>query len=256
MKKWLLFIIIVVTACRGGQKNDPILNLGAEESLKTGRQLMAEEKYAKARDYLLHAFEVQPNSAGGREALLLAADSLYRQGGSQRLIEAESKYRDFISRFPTSDKIPYVQYQIGNCLVDRLRRPDRDQGATVKAIEAFQHLQDLYPTSEYAVGASEKITELRQRLAEHDFVIGEFYLRYGLAKAAIDRWEGILEKYPDYEMNDKVFLKIGVAYMKLNRLDEAAAWFYRLKGEFPESGWIDEMPKNAPTPKQLTENNS
>src|SRR5690606_9490055 len=59
------------TACRSGAEDDPILRLSAIESLAEGRKLLDAAKYRQARPYLQHAFEVEPNSATGREALLL-----------------------------------------------------------------------------------------------------------------------------------------------------------------------------------------
>src|SRR5688572_8933566 len=95
-----------LAGCKSGraQREDPLLQLSAAESLTEGQRLMGIEKYAQARKYLTHAFEVEPNSASGREALLMVADSLYKQGGAQNLVQAEAKYRDFLNRFPTSDR--------------------------------------------------------------------------------------------------------------------------------------------------------
>ena len=119
-----MFALLVVApwlaGCRHSQRQDPLLQLSAAESLAEGQRLMALEKYAQARKYLTHAFEVEPNSVSGREALLLVADSLYKQGGTQNLVQAEAKYRDFLNRFPTSDRAPYVQYQIGASLAGRV----------------------------------------------------------------------------------------------------------------------------------------
>ena len=100
----------------------------------------ASEKYDKARPYFTHAFEVEPNSTIGREALLLAADTYYLQGGTANYIQAEAKYRDFLNRFPTSEQSAYVQFQIANSLAKRMEKPDRDQNVTRKAMEAYQEL--------------------------------------------------------------------------------------------------------------------
>ena len=169
-------------AARAAPADDPILRLSAEESLATGKELLAREKYARARPYFTHAFEVEPNSAVGREALLLAADTYYLEGGSANFVQAEAKYRDFLNRFPTSEQAAYVQFQIANSLAKRMEKPDRDQTVTRKALEAYQELVRLYPTSEYAAQAQEQIEVVRANLAEHEFVVGRFYLRYGLPR--------------------------------------------------------------------------
>ena len=141
MKRMILLLAAVVlalagTACRGGVREDPILRLSAEESLASGKELLAKTKYAKARPYFTHAFEVEPNSAIGREGLLLAADTYYLEGNSTNYVQAEAKYRDFLNRFPTSTQAAYVQFQIANSLAKRMERPDRDQSVTRKALQA------------------------------------------------------------------------------------------------------------------------
>ncbi|HTQ81428.1 MAG TPA: outer membrane protein assembly factor BamD, partial [Thermoanaerobaculia bacterium] len=150
---WLLLLVFAglgLAGCHGGAKQDPILQLSAEEALAQGKSWVAKEKYARARPYFTHAYEVEPNSATGREALLLAADTYYLEGGSTNYIQSEAKYRDYLNRFPTSDQAAYVQFQIANSLAKRMERPDRDQAVTRKAFEAYQDLIRLYPTSEYA----------------------------------------------------------------------------------------------------------
>lgn len=232
---------LAMTACRGGIAEDPILRLSAEESLTQGKALLAREKYARARPYFTHAFEVEPNSVGGREALLLAADTYYLEGGPTNYIQAEAKYRDFLNRFPTSNQASYAQFQIANSLAKRMEKPDRDQTVTRKALEAYEELIRLYPTSEYAAQAQEQITVVKANLAEHEFVIGRFYMRYGLPKAALQRFQFLLDTYPMYREKDKIIYYMGVAYAESDQADEAQKAFERLKTEYPESPYLAEV---------------
>lgn len=241
----VLLALLATTAvsCRSGPKEDPILRLAAEESLIQGKELMAKEKYARARPYFTHAFEVEPNSAIGREGLLLAADTYYLEGGSANFLQAEAKYRDYLNRFPTSAQAPYVQFQIANSLAKRMEKPDRDQSGTRKAMEAYEELVRLYPTSEYAQQAQEQIKLVQGNLAEHEFVIGRFYLRYGMAFAAVERFEYLLETYPEYSDKAKIYYHLGVAQQKMNKPEEAQKAFDRLRTEAPDSPWIAEIPE-------------
>ena len=234
---------LLAASCKGGAEDDPILRLAAAESLAQGKALLAREKYAKARPYLIHAFEVEPNSLSGREALLLAADTFYLEGGTSNYVQAEAKYRDFLNRFPTSDQAPYVQFQIANSLAKRMEKPDRDQAGTRKALEAYQELIRLYPTSEYAAQAQEQINVVNANLAEHEFVIGRFYMRYGLPKAAVERFQFLLDNYPQYRDKDKVIYFMGLAYAESDQTEEAQKAFERLKTEFPESPYTTDVPQ-------------
>ena len=231
-------------ACRGAAREDPIMRLAAAESLAEGKRLMELEKYGQARKYLAHAFEIEPNSVSGREALLMVADSLYLEGGNENLLQAEAKYRDFLNRFPTSDRAAYVQFQIGAALAGRVERPDRDQSVTQKALTAFQEVMRLYPASEQAEQAQGRIAELRGRLAEHEFQVARFYYRFGLPRATSSRLEFLLEQYPEYTAKDKVYFYLGMAQQRMDKPEEARQWFDKLRQEFPSSELVGEIPRD------------
>ncbi len=236
----LLPLVALTSGC--GSREDPVLSLSSEEALNLGKEQFEREKWYRARRYLTHAFEIAPNSPGGREALLLAADTFFMQGGEANLIQAEAKYRDFLARFPTSNRSDYVQYQIANSLARRMERPDRDQTVTERALQTYEELLQLYPTSEYAALAREQIRVVRDQLAEHEYTVGDFYLTYGLPPAAAKRFEGILEEYPDYSRKERLYLDLGIAYIRSARTDEADEIFHRLKREYPDSEYIDDIP--------------
>ena len=239
----MMAMMVLAAGCKGGGvSDDPILRLSAEESLAQGKELLAKEKWDRARPYFTHAFEVEPNSAIGREALLLAADTYYLSAGSANFVQAEAKYRDFLNRFPTSDQAAYVQFQIANSLAKRMEKPDRDQNVTRKALEAYEELIRLYPTSEYAAQAQEQMNAVLANLAEHEFQIGRFYLRYGVPIAAAERFEFLLNTYPQYKERDKVMYHLGMAYIQSYKPLEARQAFDRLIKEYPQSPFIQEIP--------------
>ncbi len=246
---WLLpclaLLVTVAAGCHHGKKKakeDPILKLSAEESLSQGKIFLAQKKYARARPFFTHAFEIEPNSATGRESLLLAADTFYLEGSTTNFVQAEAKYRDYLNRFPTSDQAAYVQFQIANSLAKRMERPDRDQEVTRKALEAYDELVRLYPTSEYADQAKEQSQVVRANLAEHEFLVGQFYLRYGAPQAAVARFEYLLKNYPNYAEKDKVIYSLGLAYSHNRKPEDSKKAFERLKKEYPQSPYVADIP--------------
>ncbi|MFP3938945.1 MAG: outer membrane protein assembly factor BamD [Acidobacteriota bacterium] len=247
----LVLLVTALAGCGAGGAADPILQLSGQEALARGKELMADEKYARARDYLTHAFEVAPNSVEGREALLLVADSYYLDGGRSNYIQAEAKYRDYLNRFPTSDRAAYAQFQIANSLAQRMGRPDRDLTATREALEAYQDLLRLYPTSEYAAQGREKMRVVRENLAEHEYMVGQFYLDFRMPQAAVKRFEYLLENYPGYSEKDKVLYNLGLAQIESRQHEEAQDTFDRLAREFPESGFAADIPEvPEPVPEE------
>ncbi len=237
-----ILVALLLAGCKSGPSKDPLLNLSAGESLVQGKQFMAKKKYSEARKYFTHAFEAEPNSAAGREGLLLAADTLYLDGSSTELIQAEAKYRDFQNRFPTSDRAAYVQFQIAKSLAQRIERPDRDQSVAQKALDAFRDLKRLYPTSEYATQADAEIRAVKQSLAEHEFMVGYFYLRYGLPGASVRRFDNVLHQYPEYEQRDKILYWLGVSYERIRQADKAAETFAKLRADYPKSPFVQKIP--------------
>jgi outer membrane protein assembly factor BamD len=232
------------SACKSGKvAEDPILQLAADESLAQGKEWLEKEKYSRARPYFTHAFEVEPNSAVGREGLLLAADTFFLEGGATNYVQAEAKYRDFLNRFPTSEQAAYVQFQIANSLAKRMEKPDRDQAVTRKALEAYDELVRIYPTSDYTAQASEQRKLVVHNLAAHEFVIGRFYLRFGSPLSAIKRFEFLLQEFPDYPEKDKVMLHLGLAFDQAKNPDQAKKIFDQLRTEYPQSPWLREIPE-------------
>lgn len=238
-----LVVLVLVSGCKSGPHQDPIMVLSSAESLAKGKELMEAGKYRQARQYLVHAFEVEPNSVGGREALLLAADAYYLAGSMDNYVRAEARYRDFQTRFPTSERAAYVQYQIAMSLIQRMKKPDRDQSVTRDALEELQNLVELYPTSEYVEPAREEIRVVRDNLAEHELLVGRFYMRYGNFNGAIERLEYTLENYPEFDEADRVLFYLGMTHRKAKQYEKAQEAFDRLRSEHPDSPMVEKIPK-------------
>ena len=177
----------------------------------------------------------------GREALLLVADALFQQGGSQNYLKAESKYRDFQNRFPTSEKSAYVQFQLARSLEERIRPPDRDQSISRKALDAFADVIQIFPTSEYAAESRERIKGVRQTLAESEFMKGRFNQKLRLHQAAISRYEGLLEEFPEYLETDKALFHLIESLELMEQTEKAEAARKRLGAEYPQSEYLSQL---------------
>ncbi|MEM9554954.1 MAG: outer membrane protein assembly factor BamD [Acidobacteriota bacterium] len=227
----------------GGPKEDPILRLSSDEALDLGKSYMTDEKWVKARRHLIHAFEVEPNSRQGREALLLAADAYYQQGGIDNYIKCEAKYRDFLNRFPTSERADYAQFKVADCLASRTERPDRDQSVTEAGLAAFEELLRLYPTSEHVPQARQRIRELTDQLAAHELVIGTFYTRFGkrgICQGAVSRLEHLRDTYPQFSRMDEGLYQLAVAYSMCRRPVEALESLATLRRRYPDSERLED----------------
>lgn len=239
--------------CKSGGGEDPILRMSAEEAFEQGKSLMERNKYRQSVEYLEHAFEVAPNSTIGREALLLAADALYLDGGTANFIKAEAKYRDFQNRFPTSDRGDYVQLQIANCLTKQVRKPDRDQSATRKALLAYNDLIRIYPESELTEQARQGIDDLLVRLADHEYIVGRYNYKRRLYGAAESRLQGLVDEYPTYPEIDKVLYLLGRSQLKQKQYQDASQTFERLAAQYPQSKYAAKIPTVPDAPPEVEE---
>ena len=241
-------------ASSGARKPDKItlelLSTPKETLFEKGKGLIDKKKYEIGRKYLTFVFETYPNDPLGREALLMVADSFFRQGGTTGYTEARFRYRDYLNRYPGAPKRDYARYQFAVCYDREHEKPDRDQTTTREAIEQYRLLQREFPNSAYSVGANSRIKSLADLLAEHEFAVGYFYMRKGSPSAALSRFVSIEERFPDYGSRDKLFYYSGEVLGRLGRKEEANRYYSRLLEEFPASEWSkkarDRVPRTPP----------
>ena len=234
-------LVLGAPACasKGPKKPDPItqelLTLPKEELFEKGKALIDKKKYDQGRKYLNHVFENYPNDQVGREALLMVADSYFRQGGSSSYTEARFRYRDYLNRYPGTPQRDYARYQFAVCYDKEHEKPDRDQTSTREAVEQYRALIREFPDSIYVSQARERIRQLADLLAEHEFAIGFFYMRKGSAGAALGRFTALEERFPEYSGRDKLFFYTARVLKQLKRDQEAERYLARLIAEFPDS---------------------
>jgi outer membrane protein assembly factor BamD len=237
-------------ASKGAKKPDKItqelLTLPKEALFEKGKALIEKKKYEEGRKYLNHVFETYPNEAVGRQALLMVADSYFKQKTTTGYTEARYRYRDYLNRYPGVSGRDYARYQFALCYDKEHEKPDRDQTATREAIEQYRALIREFPDSGYAGAARERIRQLADLLAEHDFGVGYFYFRKGSTAAALSRFADLEQRFPDYVAKDKLFYFEGLALDRLGRRDEAQRYFDRVVAEYPAGEWAKRLkPKSG-----------
>ena len=215
---------------------DPALaKMPKEKVFQLGEDEFAKKKYQKARQYYSHVYETFPNDPLGRRALLRIADAYYQQGDATNLVEAQYKYRDFINRYPGSDRADYAMVQIAMCSYKQMERPDRDQQKTREALEKFGDAVKSYPKSPLRPEMDKRLQDVLDRLARHDHIIAQYYIKRKSYNAAVQRLNGIVETFPNYTSRDGVFFDLATALSGLGRTAEARLYYERVVSEFPQS---------------------
>jgi outer membrane protein assembly factor BamD len=208
--------------------------LNAEAVLAQVQERMARHQLRKAK-LLLQKVQFTQTERPTYEPLvrLALADSTYYLGDDLSLIEARSKYLDFVTLYADHPKAPYAQFQAGMCSVKQIYSASRDQAQTQVAIDDFKEIDKRWPNSAFARAGRQFIGKGQDGLAEHEFIVGSFYWKKKSYQAAADRFSALLEKFPAYRQKDKVYYWLGRTLMDARSPDEARVWLDQVLNEYP-----------------------
>ncbi len=208
----------------------------AEATLVQVDAAMARRQMRKAK-ILLQKIQFTQTERPTYEPLvrLALADATYYLGDDLSLIEARSKYLDFVTLYADHPKAPYAQFQAGMCSVKQIYSASRDQGQTRVAIEDFREIDKRWPTSPYARAARQFVGKGQDGLAEHEFIVGNFYWKKKAYQAATERFTGLLDTYPSYGQKDKVFYWLGRTLIAAKSPDEGRVWLDQVLNQYPRS---------------------
>jgi len=178
-----------------------------------------------------------PLSPYAIQAELRIADSNYLLNN---YIEAIYQYEEFRKLHPANALIPYVIYQTGMCHFQQILSVDRDQTETEKAVEEFEFLISKYPQSPYTGMALSRTKFCKRRISEHEFIIGNFYLRAHNYRGALDRFSFVLDQHPFDIAKDKILFHLGKTYTLMGNKAQSDKIFSNLLKQYPNSVYARE----------------
>jgi outer membrane protein assembly factor BamD len=219
--------VVVLAGCSSGQKKqdqilDELANLDKETIFERAELLYSEKEYQKARDLFAFVYDSFPNDPLGHKAALRVADTYSVKNDVTSLTEARLRYRDFANRYPNDPDRDYTLLMVGHTYSARKLRADRDLSDIQQALGAYQQLVNLYPNSRYMSEAQDRMNDLSELLAQHEWHVAHFYMRNKRYLGALWRLENIRETYPN-------FSQIGTVNEKITEMETAieerdAAW--------------------------------
>jgi outer membrane protein assembly factor BamD len=174
-------------------------------ALKKGR-------YDVARLDLQTLLNTYPDSEFRMRAKLSVGDSLFKEGGSAALTQAEAEYKDFITFFPTAPEAAEAQMKVADIYYQQMEKPDRDYTNAQRAEEEYRNMINQFPDSTLVPRAKQKLRDVQEVLAERESQIGLYYESRDNFNAAIARLKTVVDTYPLYSRSDQALLGIGDAY--------------------------------------------
>ena len=197
----LMMTLLALSGCKG-QRDRTMQRQGPEALYKQARQSLRAYDFnssIKTYEALTARF---PFTNEARQARLDLIYAYYRAGESESAIDAAET---FVRENPSHPRVDYAWYIKG--LVDFERTPnilermfrvdltERPPTTARKSFAAFKTVVELYPKSDYAHDARKRMVFLRNRLADYEVHVAEYYLRRGAFVAAAQRAKGAVEQY-------------------------------------------------------------
>jgi outer membrane protein assembly factor BamD len=239
--------VLPVLACShgGGTKSVGTLTSNSDNVVwEAGQKLYKQKHWEEARQHFKRIVEGFPQSDHAADARIALGDTYFDEGGEANYILAVSEYRGFLTLYPSHPRSEYAQFRVAVSFDRQRHGPDRDSTNTEKALEEYQRLLEIYPTTKYQEEARTRIVDCRQNLARTEFLVGYFYQRTRRAyRASLARYELLLKEYPDYARLDEVLFRTAECLRNLGRFNEALPRVNQILEDYPKSPLLDSARK-------------
>ncbi len=241
----LLVVSTALAAACGGSNPQAVLPApGTMEPDKflfdRGTAAVAKKHYIEAREYFKRVVDGYPQSPYRSDAKLGLADAFLAEKHVDADIVAISQYREFLQFFPTNQKADYAQYQICVAQSRQMLNAERDQSATTETIKQTELFLERYPNSPLKNDVLKIGRQAKDRLSDHEYVVGIYYFRVKNYAGAIDRFVYLLSHDPDYSKADSVFYYIAESWMLQKQTAAALPIYEKVISDYPQSKFVEQ----------------
>src|SRR3954453_8635537 len=212
------------------QQPDKVMFDQAVKDIEHGR-------YEVARISLQTLMNTYDSSEYLAKAKLAIADSWFREAGPNGLAQAEAEYKDFIPFYPTMEKAAEAQARVCDIHYKQMDKSDRDWTQTLRAETECRQLVTQFPNSKFVPPTLQKLRNIQESLAEHEYVVGNFYWKREMNPAAANRLNALVDQYPLYSKAGEALFEAGDSYSKMGPRfrKQAGDMFARVVRDYPLS---------------------
>ncbi|MGQ0620001.1 MAG: outer membrane protein assembly factor BamD [Panacagrimonas sp.] len=202
--------------------------LGAREMYRNARQSLDSSDFLAAIETYDKLATRYPFSDYSTQGELERIYALYRNFEPDRTLSAADK---FTREHPRHASIDYVQYIKGLTNYNRessalnllpIDESKADISSQRRAYDDFATLIQKFPNSRYAGDSYQRMVFLRNRLADHELHVVDFYLRRGAYVAAAKRAEQVIGQYPGTMASHRALAILRECYEKAGLPVQAA----------------------------------
>ena len=235
-------LTVLVAACRPSFQ---LKNYTSNEDLyKAGLRQYQRHKW----DNAIAAFEKLTVELPARDTLLprsywYLASAHERQG--EHLLAAQSFSR-LTESFPEDSLADDAALESARSYAKLWRKPDLDDTYGQTALQAYQTLVTLYPSSPLLPAAQKELARLEDWFAQKNYVAGMFYLRQHAYDSAIIYFKGVLDQWPESPTARKAGVKLAQAYRAIRYHEDASELCTLLRQKYKTDSEVREACAGVP----------
>ncbi|MBV9301249.1 MAG: outer membrane protein assembly factor BamD, partial [Acidobacteriaceae bacterium] len=156
-----------------------------------------------------------------------------------------AEYKDFKLFYPNMPEAAEAQNRVCDIHYKQMDKSDRDWSQTLRAEEECRTLLIEFPNSKFAPVAAQRLRNIQESLAEHEYVVGHFYHQRDMNPAAANRLDALVQQYPLYSKADEALFEAGDSYSKMGPRfrQKAGEMFAQIVREYPLSARADDAKK-------------
>ncbi|MES1926159.1 outer membrane protein assembly factor BamD [Salinisphaera sp. T31B1] len=247
-----IFTVLGIAGCGGdkginetGYSNEPLIDregnkldsADAERMYRAGRDFMVDEQPAKALRLYAEVQARFPFSPYAAQSEMESVAAHYQAGEYDAAVSSADR---FIKQRPRNPHIDYIYYLRGLSNYHRNQTgilggdaDKRDTGYLEQAFTDFGLLVKNFPNSVYRKDAQLHMVEIRNRLAQFDIYVAEYYLRRHAYVAASRRAELVVARYQGSDSVPRALEIMEESYARLGLPDLAKDTRAILQASYP-----------------------
>ncbi len=236
----LTFLSGMLAGCSSSEDRD--LMSGSMELYKRGHKSMDAGNYGNAIQYFEGLEARFPFSNETKQAQLDLIYCYYKDRQIEATVDAATTFE---RENPTHPRVDYALYMRGLAYfsgehswyhrlfnVDLTKRPPKNGQ---EAFSVFSQLIQRFPTSAYAADARQRMTFLRNRLADYELHVARYYMKRGAWLAAANRARYSIEHYDGAPAVAEALGIMTQAYSRLGMTELAEDSRRVLAASYPEN---------------------
>lgn len=249
MRKILLMMTAAVLLGGCGllpEEEDETLDWSPQKLYSEAHAAMQGSDFEKAIKYFEILDSRYPFGAYAQQAQIELGYSYYKSDEPESALATLDR---FLKRHPRHEHADYayylkglVNFNRGAGLMDRLVEVDdtqRDPGAALNSFDDFQAVLNRFPDSTYANDARQRMVHLKNRLAQYEVNVAEYYVRRRAFVAAANRAKYVLENYQGTPATADSLSLLAQSYLKLDMQELAGDAQRVLAANFPDHPGVE-----------------